>query len=98
MLWISAPPSCSPSFVAAALGMVTCIGSGVARDLLTLEIPTVLRAELYAVAALAGAGSIAGLHAQPVGRACHDFRGGPLPFPAVDVALSRLPPAFWSVS
>jgi uncharacterized membrane protein YeiH len=46
-------------FVAAVLGMVTCIGGGVARDLLTLEIPTVLRAELYAVAALAGAGSIA---------------------------------------
>jgi uncharacterized membrane protein YeiH len=45
--------------VAAILGMVTCIGGGVARDLLTLEIPIVLRAELYAVAALAGAGSIA---------------------------------------
>lgn len=44
--------------MAAVLGMVTCIGGGVARDLLTLEIPTVLRAELYAVAALAGAGSV----------------------------------------
>jgi uncharacterized membrane protein YeiH len=31
----------------------------VARDLLTLQVPTVLRSELYAVAALAGAGSIA---------------------------------------
>ena len=30
-----------------------------ARDLLTLQVPTVLRSELYAVAALAGAGSIA---------------------------------------
>ena len=30
-------------FVAAVLGMVTCIGGGVVRDLLTLEIPTVLR-------------------------------------------------------
>ena len=46
-------------FVAAILGMITCIGGGVARDLLTQEIPTVLRAELYAVAALAGAGSVA---------------------------------------
>ena len=51
--------------------MVTCIGGGVARDLLTLEIPIVLRAEFYAVAALAGAGSIAlgsvlGLPAIPV--------------------------------
>jgi uncharacterized membrane protein YeiH len=50
-------------FVAAILGMITCIGGGVARDLLTLEGPTVLRAELYAVAALAGAGSIAVGHA-----------------------------------
>jgi uncharacterized membrane protein YeiH len=44
--------------MAAVLGMVTCIGGGVARDLLTLQIPTVLRSELYAVAALAGAGTI----------------------------------------
>ncbi len=44
--------------MAAILGMVTCIGGGVARDLLTLQIPTVLRSELYAVAALAGAGTI----------------------------------------
>lgn len=45
--------------MAAMLGMVTCIGGGVARDLLTLQVPTVLRSELYAVAALAGAGTIA---------------------------------------
>ena len=44
--------------MAAFLGMVTCVGGGVARDLLTLEVPVVLRAELYAVAALAGAGSV----------------------------------------
>ena len=44
--------------MAAVLGMITCIGGGVARDLLTLQIPTVLRAELPAVAALAGAGSL----------------------------------------
>ena len=45
--------------MAAALGVVTCVGGGVARDLLTLQVPTVLRSELYAVAALAGAGTIA---------------------------------------
>ena len=45
--------------MAAITGMITCIGSGVARDLLTLQVPTVLRSELYAVAALAGAGSVA---------------------------------------
>jgi len=44
--------------MAAMLGMVTCIGGGVARDLLTLQVPTVLRSELYAVAALAGAGTV----------------------------------------
>lgn len=44
--------------MAAMLGMITCIGGGVARDLLTLQVPTVLRSELYAVAALAGAGTV----------------------------------------
>jgi uncharacterized membrane protein YeiH len=38
---------------------ITCIGGGVARDLLTLQVPRVLHSELYAVAALAGAGSLA---------------------------------------
>ncbi len=41
--------------VAALLGMLTGIGGGMARDVLLAEIPTVLRADLYAVAALAGA-------------------------------------------
>jgi uncharacterized membrane protein YeiH len=45
--------------MAAMMGVITCIGGGVARDLLTLQVPTVLRSELYAVAALAGAGSVA---------------------------------------
>jgi uncharacterized membrane protein YeiH len=40
---------------AALLGMVTGIGGGMARDILLAEIPTVLRADIYAVAALAGA-------------------------------------------
>jgi uncharacterized membrane protein YeiH len=37
------------------LGALTGIGGGIVRDVLVSEIPTVLRAELYAVAALAGA-------------------------------------------
>jgi uncharacterized membrane protein YeiH len=41
--------------MAALLGMLTGIGGGVARDLLLAQIPTVLRSDLYAVAALAGA-------------------------------------------
>jgi uncharacterized membrane protein YeiH len=41
--------------MAATLGMLTGIGGGMTRDVLLTEIPTVLRADLYAVAALAGA-------------------------------------------
>lgn len=40
---------------AALLGMLTGIGGGVLRDILITKIPVILRAELYAVAALAGA-------------------------------------------
>jgi len=41
--------------MAALLGMLTGIGGGMARDVLLAEVPAVLRAEIYAVAALAGA-------------------------------------------
>lgn len=41
--------------MATVLGMMTGIGGGMVRDVLLAEIPTVLRAELYAVAALAAA-------------------------------------------
>lgn len=41
--------------MAALLGMLTGIGGGMLRDVLISEVPTVLRSELYAVAALAGA-------------------------------------------
>lgn len=37
------------------LGMLTGIGGGIVRDLLVGEVPWVLRSELYAVAAIAGA-------------------------------------------
>ena len=40
---------------AVMLGLLTGVGGGIARDILVAEIPTVLRAELYAVAAIAGA-------------------------------------------
>jgi len=40
---------------AVLLGMLTGIGGGMVRDVLVGEIPTVLRTELYAVAALLGA-------------------------------------------
>jgi uncharacterized membrane protein YeiH len=57
--------------------MTTGIGGGMVRDVLVMEIPTVLRTELYAVAALVGAAfTVAGhrlgmpLHvAAPIGAA-----------------------------
>ena len=42
-------------FMAALLGMLTGIGGGIARDLLVARTPAVLRSDLYALAALAGA-------------------------------------------
>jgi uncharacterized membrane protein YeiH len=41
--------------MAPLLGMLTGVGGGIARDVLLSEVPGVLRAEIYAVAALAGA-------------------------------------------
>ena len=49
-------------FVSALLGMLTGIGGGVLRDLLVNEIPVVLRTDLYALAALAGAAVVVGGH------------------------------------
>jgi uncharacterized membrane protein YeiH len=43
---------------ATLLGMLTGIGGGMVRDVLVSEIPTVLRTELYAVAALVGAAAV----------------------------------------
>jgi uncharacterized membrane protein YeiH len=47
------------------LGMLTGIGGGMVRDVLVREIPTVLRTELYAVAALIGAAVVV------IGRVLH---------------------------
>ena len=41
--------------MAAILGMISGIGGGMVRDVLTAQVPTVLCADIYAVAALAGA-------------------------------------------
>lgn len=40
------------------LGMLTGVGGGMIRDVLVAQVPTVLKAELYAIAALAGAGVV----------------------------------------
>jgi uncharacterized membrane protein YeiH len=44
--------------MAALLGMLTGIGGGMVRDVLLADVPMVLRTEVYAVAALAGAGVV----------------------------------------
>jgi uncharacterized membrane protein YeiH len=46
--------------MAALLGMLTGVGGGIARDLLLAEIPLVLRSDIYALAALAGAAVVVG--------------------------------------
>jgi uncharacterized membrane protein YeiH len=51
-----------PAVGACLVGMLTAIGGGLARDLLTGEIPVVLQKEIYAVVALGGAVLVAVLH------------------------------------
>lgn len=49
--------------LATLLGTVSAVGGGVMRDVMLDRVPLVLRADVYAVAALAGAGVVAvGLH------------------------------------
>nr|WP_294169581.1 trimeric intracellular cation channel family protein [uncultured Sphingomonas sp.] len=48
--------------MSALLGMLTGIGGGIVRDLLVARTPAVLRGELYAVAALAGAAVVVAGH------------------------------------
>jgi uncharacterized membrane protein YeiH len=42
-------------FIAVLLGAVTAVGGGTVRDILLAQIPNVLRSDIYATAALAGA-------------------------------------------
>ncbi|HMJ60840.1 MAG TPA: TRIC cation channel family protein, partial [Bryobacteraceae bacterium] len=51
-------------FIAILMGGITGVGGGTVRDVLLAQIPTVLRADVHAVAALAGAAvMVAGLRA-----------------------------------
>jgi uncharacterized membrane protein YeiH len=62
--------------MATALGMLTGVGGGMARDMLLTEIPTVLRADVYAVAALVGAAVVVAghlLHVPPIFAAIAGF-------------------------
>lgn len=63
---------------AALLGMLTGIGGGMTRDVLLGEIPHVLRSDLYAVAALAGASVVVGGAAVGVSYGISALAGGAL--------------------
>jgi len=62
--------------MAALLGMLTGIGGGMLRDMLVMEIPVVLRADLYALAALAGAIVVTAGHAVPISPIATTIIGG----------------------
>ena len=47
---------------AVLLGMLTGVGGGMVRDVLAAEVPAVVRGDVYAVAALAGAGVVVAGH------------------------------------
>lgn len=66
--------------MAALLGMLTGIGGGMLRDILVTEIPTVLRADLYALAALAGAAVVVTGHALHISPIVTTVVGGVLCF------------------
>jgi uncharacterized membrane protein YeiH len=51
----------SPAVVAIIMGTLTGVAGGIIRDILSNEIPLILRQEIYATAALAGAAGFVGL-------------------------------------
>ncbi len=85
--------------MAALLGMLTGIGGGMTRDVLLTDIPHVLRSDLYAVAALAGASVVVIGHNLGVTYGISAFAGGALCFALRYLAIRRnwrLPVARWS--
>lgn len=66
--------------MAALLGMLTGIGGGMLRDVLLNQIPTVLRSDLYALAALAGAAVVVLGHVQHIQPIATTIVGGLLCF------------------
>ncbi len=84
-------------FIAALLGMLTGIGGGMLRDVLVREIPTVLREDLYAVAALAGAAVVVAGHVLQLPPATTTITGAALCIGIRLVAIRRgwsLPTSF----
>jgi uncharacterized membrane protein YeiH len=75
--------------MAALLGMVTGIGGGIARDVLLAEIPSVLRSELYALAALAGASVVVAANLLELPYVASALVGGAVCFGLRFVAMRR---------
>ena len=71
-----------PAVGACLIGMLTGIGGGLARDLLTGEIPVVLQRDIYAVASLGGAALVTLLSRLSV--------AGPLPLAAAAAAVTGI--------
>ena len=69
-----------PPVGACVIGMLTAIGGGVARDLLTGDIPVVLQRDIYAVVALGGAAAVVLLSRLDV--------AGPLPLAGAAAAMT----------
>ncbi|MGH3735979.1 MAG: trimeric intracellular cation channel family protein [Micromonosporaceae bacterium] len=78
-----------PPFGACIVGMITGIGGGLGRDLLTGEIPVVLRREIYAVAALLGAVAVTAASATTLPRAAAAITAAALVFGVRMLALYR---------
>lgn len=74
---------------ASLLGMLTGIGGGMVRDVLVAEIPNVLRADLYAVAALAGAVVVVVGHQLDIGPTMAAVLGAVLCFGLRLIAIRR---------
>lgn len=75
--------------IAALLGMLTGIGGGMLRDVFVGEIPTVLRKDLYALAALAGAGVVVAGPLLPLPPTAATMCGAALCFAIRLVAIRR---------
>jgi uncharacterized membrane protein YeiH len=69
-----------PAVGACLVGMLTGIGGGLARDLLTAEIPVVLQRDIYAVVALGGAAVVTLLNRLEL--------AGPLPLAAAAATMT----------
>lgn len=75
--------------IAALLGMLTGIGGGMVRDVLLSEVAVVLRADFYAVAALAGAAVVVAGDAIGIPSTAAAVAGGALCFGLRLIAIRR---------